>query len=194
MRQGRPGGVALPFQVADQFFRRDGVEAGSCCKRGLELVFAACRKGRFGAFEVIADAVREVETAVETLGSPEGQRRGGGPCRAHQHLVVRDAQDLPVLRAQVEGLADGGFPDEFLVQFADQRAGIGVTQRVVAPVRNGAAAVVQGEQGALVGAYRAVDPVKGNARFQFPHAGAGITAREHVQHQVEVLPWQLAIG
>ena len=172
VRQRGVRGLALAQQIADEFPGGNGVEPGFFHEPSLEPAFPAGGQRLFGAFQIFGNAAGEMEAAIETLGPPERQGRGPGPRCPHQHLVVRDAQDLPVLRAQVEGLAHRRFPDELLVQLADQGAGIGVAQLIVAAVGNRPAGVVQGEQGAPVGPHRPVDAVVGDARLEFPHAGA----------------------
>ena len=97
VRQVTVGGVKLALQVLDQLVRCDVVESS-----GLELmeeVVALPFQRLVRELQELADPAREMETPVEVVRTPEGRRgalRGRG---LHQHVVVGDPVDAPVLGA-----------------------------------------------------------------------------------------------
>ena len=114
VRQVAAGRLALPLQVVHQFFAGAWLEAEAVQFRS-DAVAVAFGERRVGALEELADALREVEAAVEILGAPERRCRAGRLGRVRQHVVVGDALYAPSLGAEAEGLADSRFPHELLV-------------------------------------------------------------------------------
>ena len=193
MGQVAPGGFTLPPQIVDEllagaFHEAEGVEFGSQALR------TASGQRVVGGFEELADAPRIVEAAVDVLRPPERRRGALGRGRLHQHVVVGDAVDAPGLGAEAEGLADGGFPDELLVEFADDRARFGVANLEVAAVRNGAAGGVEREQRPAPRLHGLPHAVEGEPWPQVANARAGVAAGEHFHHQVEVFALQVGVG
>ncbi len=193
------GDFPLALQVPRKLLCGAVVEA----QGGYQLALQRLRPRRqplFRMFQEAGDALREVHAAAPALGPPEGW----GRCRlgrgADQHVVVGDPVDLPVLGAQGEDLTHLGLPDELLVQLADHRTRLRVTDVEVAAVRDDAAGAVQREHGAVLGLHLLADAIVADARLQLADAGAGVAAvaavaaGEHLHHQVELGPGQVLVG
>ncbi len=129
--------------------------------------------------------------AVHLLGLPERRHPRPALDGDDLHVLVGDAADSPALRAEHEGVAHRAFPHELLVQLADQRARVGGAQAEVPAVGDGAAVGVQAARGAGPGAHGASDGVDGHHRRELPQPGVRVPAREHAEHQVELLPGQV---
>ena len=87
-------------------------------------------------------------------------------------------------------MAHRRFPNELLVQLADQGAAVRLAQLEVAAVWDGAARRVQCEHSRLAGADCAVHPIQDEARLQCPDPRAGVAPRQHLHHQVELFAAQ----
>ena len=194
MRQGGAGVPPLPLKVAAKLGRRSLVKTGLVDELGLQGVRTAGAELRFGVLQKAANPFREVKAAVQRLVAPKRRGDGAALRRAHDHVVVGDAQNSPILGAEGENLAGAGLPHELLVEFADLSAAVLMAQLVVAAVRDGAAGVVEGEHRAAAGAHPAVDAVEGQSGLEFPHPGAGVASSQKFEHQVKLLPWQPMVG
>ncbi len=87
-------------------------------------------------------------------------------------------------------LADARFPDEFFVEFADQRAGIVVAQVEVTAIGNRAAGVVQRIHGAFRRVNRLFDAIEYDARFQVAQTRTGVAPRQHFDDEIELFARQ----
>ena len=103
-------------------------------------------------------------------------------CRADFHIVVGDVQDAPGLRAQTELIAEPALPDEFLVQLADHRFGVGEAQVKIAAVGNGAARLIKDEIGAWPRGERILGAIDHGALAQLANRRVGVPALEHRHH------------
>ena len=56
--------------------------------------------------------------AIKRFAAPK-RRQGSAAARlSHQHIIMGNAVNTPMLSAQGETVAGGGLPDKFLIQFA----------------------------------------------------------------------------
>jgi hypothetical protein len=191
MGERNTGRLALVLQVADQCVARVAVQREPFTELALESRVADCG---VGAFEQLTDLLGKVVASRVVFGAPEGQVLEPARRRDDEDVVVGDAFDAPLLRAEGEAVTDLRFPDELLVELADQCAAVLAPQLEVAPVRDRPPREIEGRQTAPVGARRAVDGVHGDSRPQVSDAGVGIAARQHLQDQVEEFARQLAVG
>ena len=122
-------------------------------------------------------------------GTAPGHARGG----RDDHPVARDLLDPPGGGAEQEGLPRPRLVDHLLVELADA-APVREVHPVEPAVRD-RPGVGHGQlAGALARADRVLDTVPDDPRAQLCELLAGVAAVEHVEHLVEQLPGQLAVG
>ncbi len=119
VRQRASRRATLAMQIGDQLVGRVFAEAVLLHQSPAETLLA---KLRVGLFKKQPDLLAEEEVAIFTLAAPEWRdaaRPAGGN---HLHVAVADVFDAPGLQADVKLLAQPPFPDEFLIELADDGA------------------------------------------------------------------------
>ena len=150
-------------------------------------------KPRLGGLQEEPDPFRDLEPAVALVGAPERRHRRPRPRRQHEHVVMRDPLDPPRLNPEGEGIAHRAFPDELLVQLAEQRGGVGDAEVEVPAIGYCAAREVDDPVGPGPGAYGVVHAVDRNQRLELADSRLGVPAREHLQHEVEQAARQVVV-
>ncbi len=131
---------------------------------------------------------------VHGLSNPEGGidvavSHGNG-----KDIIVGDSHDFPVLGSHGGNLPDFCLPDIFFIQFADPGLGVMVAELVIAPVGDGSAGGIKGQESPFFPLDRMIQPVDGNSRPEFPDSCIGISPGQHIQYEIIAFPAEIVIG
>ena len=140
-----------------------------------------------------ADRLTQLLRAAEAVALPErhrGRDAGGG---ADDHAVAGDLLDPPARGAEQERLPGPRLVDHLLVELADAPA-VGQVDGVQAAVGDRAGVGDGQPAGAAARPDRARHAVPDDARAQLAELLARVAAVEHVEHVLELLAAQLAVG
>ena len=140
-----------------------------------------------------ADRLAELLRPAEAVALPERHRGGDARGGADDHAVARDLLDPPARGAEQEGLAGPRLVDHLLVELADAAA-VGQVDRVQAAVGDRAGVGDGQAAGALARADGAGHAVPDDAGAQLAELLARVAAVEHVEHVLELLAAELAVG
>ena len=130
VRQGASCGFFLFLEEADQLPGRRSVHTVFLLQNP-DIV--GIIQTRIGFLEETGDTIGEMKTPVVFFSPPERCGHGLRMRGNHEHVVVGDALDVPVLCANGDNLSDPGFPYELLVQFSDPRIGVLAPQMEISP-------------------------------------------------------------
>jgi hypothetical protein len=145
-----------------------------------------------------ADPAPELHTAAQRVAAPERHLAGHARRRRDEHAVGRDLLDAPARSAQDEDLTLARLEHHLFVELTHAPALLlvvtGQEHAVQAAVRDDAGV---GDRQALA-AFARLEPVvlavPRDARPQLGELLGGVAPRQHVEHGLELLALQLAVG
>ena len=180
----------LLAQVVDQRARGAlvaGVEAGQALHRALVV------ERRELALQA-ADGAAELDRPPGLLALPERHLRGLAGRGGDDHAVALDLLDAPGRRAEQEDLALARLVHHLLVELADAPAAVDQEDAVEAAVGDRARVRDRDPLRALAGAQDAGRALPDDARPQLGELVRRVAAGEQVEHVLELLARELAVG
>ena len=139
-----------------------------------------------------ADLLAELVGPADALALPERHRPGHAGRRRHEHAVAGDLLDPPRRGAEQERLAGAGLVDHLLVELADPAAAVDEEDAEQAAVGDRARVRDRELAHAVARAHQAAGAIPDDARAQLGELVRRVTAREHVEHVLELRAREVA--